>query len=256
MFKFIKKLLFIILIVFAIACSFVFYKGYKTYENVTSKISLEDKISQIKENSSYVQLDVLPIYYKNAVISVEDHRYYDHGAVDFIAITRAIISNIRNKDLLEGGSTITQQVAKNLYFIGTDTNSLYRKIAEIFLAYDLEELYSKDEILEFYVNTIYFGDGYYGIEEASNGYFYKSASDINLYEATMLAGIPNAPSIYAPTINLDLCLSRQKKVISTMVENGYLTQAEANELIETQFLYVKIYSLERLAYKLRTMFSF
>lgn len=97
-----------------------------------------------------------------------------------IAILRATVSNIRNKDFVEGGSTITQQVAKNLYFISTDTNSLYRKIAEIFMAYDLEENYNKDDILEFYVNTIYFGDGYYGVDEACNGYF-KNLLKICLY---------------------------------------------------------------------------
>ena len=135
---------------------------------------------------------------------------------------------------MEGGSTITQQVAKNLYFIGTDTNSMYRKIAEIFMAYDLEKNYQKDEILEFYVNTIYFGDGYYGIEEACQGYLKKTSKDMTLYEATMMAGIPNAPSVYAPTANMNLTLSRQKKVISTMVENEYLTQEQADELVKMQ----------------------
>ena len=129
----------------------------------------------------------------------------------------------------EGGSTITQQVAKNLYFI-TEDDFISRKIAEIFVAFDLENNYSKDDILEFYINTIYFGDGYYGIKEASNGYYKKDPKDLNLYESTLLAGVPNAPSVYAPTVNPDLAKSRQGKVIRSMIEYGYLTEEEANKL--------------------------
>ena len=234
MVKFIKRTLLFILIVVIIAGGFIVYQGHKVYKEALNTISLSDKIEKVKKDDTYVELSTLPTDYKNAVISVEDHRYYDHGPIDLIAITRATISNIRNKDFLEGGSTITQQVAKNLYFIGTDTNSMYRKIAEIFMAYDLENNYQKDEILEFYVNTIYFGDGYYGIEEACQGYLKKSSKDMTLYESTMMAGIPNAPSIYSPTANMNLTLSRQKKVISTMVENEYLTQEQADELIKMQ----------------------
>ena len=232
MVKIIKRTLLFILVAIIIASGFVIYKGHEVYADALKTTSLADKIEKIKSDDSYVELNTLPVYYKNAIVSVEDHRYYDHGPIDLIAIMRAIVSNIRNKDLLEGGSTITQQVAKNLYFIGSDTNSLYRKIAEIFMAYDLEDTYSKDDILEFYINTIYFGDGYYGVDEACNGYFKKSAKDMTLYEATMLAGIPNAPSVYAPTVNKDLALKR--KVISTMVENEYLTQEQADELIKMQ----------------------
>ena len=101
----------------------------------------------------------------------------------------------------------------------------------------MEENYEKDEILELYVNSIYFGDGYYGIEEASQGYLNKPSKDMNLFESTMMAGIPNAPSVYAPTVNIDLALSRQRKVISSMVENGYLSREEANELLEEQKVY-------------------
>ena len=109
-----------------------------------------------------------------------------------------------------------------------------RNIVNFHVAFDLEKQYSKKQILELYVNTIYFGDGYYGIKEACNGYLTKEPQEMTLYEATMLAGIPNAPSVYAPTANMNLTLSRQKKVISTMVENEYLTQEQADELIKMQ----------------------
>ena len=139
--------------------------------------------------------------------------------------------NISNKEFREGGSTITQQVAKNLFFI-SESDVATRKIAEVFAAFDLEKNYSKDEILEIYINTIYFGDGYYGIKEACNGYLKIEPSKMTLYDATMMAGIPNAPSIYAPTANPDLTRNRQKKVIADMLEYGYITKEQADELLK------------------------
>ena len=234
MFKWIRRILLIILLIIILVFGFFIYNGHAMYKDALAEISLKDKIGKIQNDKNYVKIEDLPKYYKDAVVSVEDHRFYDHGAIDPIAIVRAIVTNIRYGDLLEGGSTITQQVAKNLYFISNDKNYAYRKIAEMFIGNDLEKSYEKDEILELYVNTIYFGDGYYGIREACNGYLDKEPQDMTLYEATMMAGIPNAPSVYAPTANLNLTLSRQKKVISTMVENNYLSQEEADEVISMQ----------------------
>lgn len=133
------------------------------------------------------------------------------------------------KDFAKVGSTITQQVAKNIYFIEED-DVVSRKIAEIFVGYNLEKNYSKDEIFEIYMNTIYFGDGYYGIKAAANGYLDKEPIEMNLYECTMLAGIPNAPSVYSPSVNPDLTKSRQQKVIDSMVEYGYITKEEAKKI--------------------------
>lgn len=229
----IRILVFILLIAF-IAGGYIVYQGHSMYKEALNNISLSDKIAKVQQDDSYVQLDTLPVDYKNAVISVEDHRFYKHGPIDLIAIGRAVVTNMRYGKFLEGGSTISQQVAKNLYFISNDTNAMYRKVAEVFMAHDLESNYKKDEILELYMNTIYFGDGYYGIEEACQGYLKKSAKDMTLYEATQMAGIPNAPSAYAPTANLKLTLSRQKKVVSTMVENGYLSQEQADEILAKQ----------------------
>ena len=180
-------------------------------------------------NSNFIKLNSLPTYYKDAVVSVEDRRFFSHGTIDFIALARATFSNIKQKDFKEGGSTITQQTAKNLYLI-KEKDVSNRKVAEFLIGRDLEKKYNKDEILELYVNTIYFGDGYYGIQEASKGYFNKDAKDLTLYESTMLAGVPNAPSLYAPTINFHLTQSRQKKVVSSMVETGILSQEEADKL--------------------------
>lgn len=231
--KFIKKLLLIILVIVIIVGSIIFLNGYKLYKTTLDNLSLSDKITQIKNNENYVYIGDVPDYYTNAIIAVEDHRFKNHGAIDIIAILRATVSNIQAKEFNEGGSTITQQVAKNLYFISED-DVISRKIAEALVAFDLEKNYSKDNILEFYINTIYFGEGYYGIKEASNGYYKKEPKDMNLDEATMLAGVPNAPSVYAPTINPDLAKSRQNKVIRSMVEYGYLSQEEANKVLNNK----------------------
>lgn len=228
--KFIKRLILFVLILIIVVGSVVILNGYNLYKTTINEKSLSDKISQIKSNKKYVSINDVPSYYTNAIIAVEDHRFKEHGAIDVISIGRAIVSNIQAKDFNEGGSTITQQVAKNLYFIGED-DVVSRKVAEIFVAIDLEKNYSKNEILEFYINTIYFGEGYYGIKEASTGYYKKEPKDMNLDEATMLAGVPNAPSVYAPTINPTLAKSRQGKVLRSMVEYGYISQEEADKVL-------------------------
>lgn len=227
--KFIRRLLLFILVIIIIIGSVLYLNGNKLYKEKLSEISLENKVSSVRENSNFIKLNSLPTYYKDAVVSVEDRRFYSHGTIDFIALARATFSNIKQKDFKEGGSTITQQTAKNLYLI-KEKDVSNRKVAEFLIGRDLEKKYNKDEILELYVNTIYFGDGYYGIQEASKGYFGKDAKDLTLYEATMLAGVPNVPSLYAPTVNFHLTQSRQKKVVSSMVETGTLSQEEADKL--------------------------
>lgn len=223
--KFIKKLLLSIILLVIIICSIVFLIGHSYYSKALKEKPLITRVDEITSQEDFVKFEDMSSYYRNAVISVEDHRFYDHGPVDFIAIGRAIFTNIKNGELQEGGSTITQQVAKNVVF--SQEKSWVRKIGEIFVAYDLEKNYSKKEIFELYVNTAYFGDGYYGIHEASYGYYNKSPKDLNLDEASMLAGVPNAPSVYAPTVNPDLAKKRQYHVLNAMLEYGYITKDEA-----------------------------
>lgn len=229
--KFIKKILILFIVGSIIVGSIFILNGKKMYDEAISQSSLSDTIDKVRNNKNYVKLKDLPKDYINAIIAVEDHRYREHGAIDIISIGRAIWINVSHFDLREGGSTITQQVAKNLFFI-SENEVITRKIAEIFVAFDLEKNYSKDEILELYVNTIYFGDGYYGIKEACNGYLDIEPSQMTLYDCTMMAGIPNAPSVYAPTANPELTRSRQKKVISDMVNYGYISQEEADKLLK------------------------
>ncbi len=226
--KLFKKILIILLILFVIGLSLVFMIGFGYYSNTLKEKSLVERVEEITTKEDYTPFDQLSKNYINAVIAVEDHRYYEHGAIDPIGIARAFYTNIRDGQFDEGGSTITQQVAKNVVF--NQDKTLLRKLGEIFAAYDLEKNYSKDEIFAFYVNSSYFGDGYYSIYEASQGYYKKDPKDLNLSEATMLAGVPNAPSVYAPTVNPDLAKKRQKHVLNKMVEYGYITQEEANSI--------------------------
>ena len=192
--KFIRKLLFAIILLVIILISIILLTGRIYYINALKTQPLITRVDAITNKENFVKFEDMSADYRNAVISVEDHRFYDHGPIDFIAIGRAIVTNVKKGELQEGGSTITQQVAKNIVF--SQDKSWVRKVGEIFAAYDLEKNYSKKEIFELYVNTAYFGDGYYGIYDASYGYYNKAPKDLNLDESSMLAGVPNAPSVY------------------------------------------------------------
>jgi membrane peptidoglycan carboxypeptidase len=226
--KIFRKLLLIIILLIIVVCSILFIIGFSTYSKALKEKPLMERVTNITTSDNFVKYNNLSRYYVNAVIATEDHRYYDHGPVDFIGLFRAIYTNISNGELQEGGSTITQQVAKNV--ILSQEASISRKLAELFGAYELEKNYTKNEILEIYVNTSYFGDGYYGIYQASHGYYNKEPADLTLSEASMLAGIPNAPSVYAPTVNPDLAKKRQKHVLKAMVEYGYISKQEADSI--------------------------
>ena len=214
--KVIGKILIVIFIVLLSFGLIIAGTGYNMYKEAIDKTPLDEKVAQIKEKDNYTTLDEMPDIYKKAVVAVEDHRFYTHGGIDIIAIGRAIWNDIKAMSFVEGGSTITQQLAKNIYF--TQEKELIRKAAEVFMAFEIEEHYNKEEILELYLNTSYFGDGYETVKEASRGYFGKEPMELTDYEAVMLAGIPNAPSVYAPTVNLDLAKQRTKQVIDAMVK--------------------------------------
>ena len=227
--KLFRKLFIIILVLILVLGTICFIIGYSTYSKALEEKPLISRMDEIENNEHFVPFDELPKNYLNAVVAVEDHRFYEHGPIDLIAIARAIWVNISNFELREGGSTITQQLAKNVVLSQEETAS--RKLGEIICAFDIEKNYSKDEILTLYVNTCYFGEGYYGIYEASKGYYNKEPKDLNLDEASMLAGVPNAPSVYAPTVNPDLAKKRQEHVLDKMVEYGYISQEEANSIL-------------------------
>lgn len=230
--KIIKKIIIVIILIILLIVALVTYKGYTIYKEALEEISVKDKVEEIKAKKNYTELKDMPQFYLDAVIAVEDHRFYEHGAIDIISIGRAIWTNITSFELKEGGSTITQQLAKNIYF--TQEKTALRKIAEIFMAYEIERNCDKDEILELYLNTSYFGNGYYCVKNASNGYFDKDPIDMNKYESSLLAGIPNAPSVYAPTKHPDLAAQRQRQVLDRMVKYEYITEQEKQEILENK----------------------
>ena len=158
---------------------------------------------------------------------MEDRKFYSHWGFDMEGIFRASLVNLQYGEVKEGASTITQQLVKNLFL--THDQTFGRKGEEFILALDMELNYSKDEILELYLNTIYFGSGYYGIREACEGYFGKEPAMLNLSEAAMLAGVPNAPSLYSPYVDFMLAKKRQLVVLDSMVAAGYLKETIAQD---------------------------
>ena len=177
------------------------------------------------ENRRPIGINEIPKNLQNAFIAVEDNRFYDHIGIDPRGIVRAIWANIRGRTVTEGGSTITQQLAKNAYL--TQDRTLKRKVQEVFLALQLERQYTKQEILELYMNQIYFGQGAYGVQAAARTYFGKDAKDLTLNECAMLAGIPKSPNYYSPVNNMDAATERKAVVLDQMVKYGYISDSEA-----------------------------
>jgi 1A family penicillin-binding protein len=177
-----------------------------------------------KEQRIEVPLDRMSPNLIKAVVSVEDQRFYDHSGVDFIRVAAAAVRNLREGRRAEGGSTITQQLARQT-FLSRD-KTYRRKLKEVILAAHIEREYSKKEILELYLNKVYFGDGLYGAEAASRGYFGTHASDLSVDRAALLAGLIQSPSSYAPTVNLDRAIARRNVVLQTMASTGAIDQAQ------------------------------
>ena len=179
------------------------------------------------ENRIIVSLDEISPYLIDAFISIEDERFEEHMGFDIRGILRALWHNLTRQDgTTQGGSTITQQLVKDAYL--TPEKTIKRKIQEVYLSYKLERIFSKEEILELYLNRIFFDYNAYGVEAAARTYFVKSAKDLTLAEAAMLAGIPNLPGRYSPYRNFEEAKKRQKVVLYQMVKTGRITQAEAD----------------------------
>ena len=227
--KTIKRLLWLFLIIVVIVAGVQIKGGYDKYQQALADRPLNEVLEELQNKDNYTQYEDVPEIYYKALVAVEDRRFYKHNGFDIIGSARAIYNDIKAWELLEGGSTISQQLAKNLYF--PQDNTLRRKIAEIFMAMKIEREYEKEDVLEFYVNGIYYGSGYYSIYDASIGYFDKEPKDMTDYECTLLVGIPNAPSVYSLNNRPDLAKQRQKKVIECMVEVEYITEDEGKEIL-------------------------
>ena len=201
-----------------------------------NNISLYDQSGNVffqgNGTSKWATLDDISPYVINATIATEDKNFYKHFGFDFLRIIKAGYTNILAGKTKQGASTISQQYVKNL-FLDFD-KTWERKWNELWLTLNVEMHYSKDEILEGYLNTINYGHGMYGIENAASYYFNKSAKDLSLAEATMLVGIPKSPSNYSPIVNFDLAKSRQQLVLSNMVRNKYITEEEKNKALSEE----------------------
>ena len=196
----------------------------KAYPSLHFHEAMENHIKSIP---MYVSIHLIPKDMRHAIIATEDRRFYEHGALDPIGILRAITVNIYSGSTLEGGSTISQQVVKNVFL--SHERTFTRKAQEVVLAYLLEHYYTKDEILEIYLNTAYFGANATGIYEASEIYYDINPEKLRLSQTSMLAGLVQAPTYYNPLQNYEAARERQKIVLALMVEQGYISNTTAAE---------------------------
>lgn len=195
--KLLFKMIIILLVIITGFCGYYGYLGYQIYQDKIQEQSLSERVNQLKSKEDYVTLDQISPIYKEAVLESEDRRFYQHGPVDYYGLARAMFINITTFSFKEGGSTITQQLAKNLCL--SFKKDLSRKFAEVFIAKDLEDHYSKDEILEMYLNITYLGEGNYGIQAASQYYYHIDAIDLNKQQSDILVKTLKRPSVYNPS---------------------------------------------------------
>ena len=213
-----------ILMAFAIAACCIFSineNGYSIDDDLTEQIA--------SKVPNYTTIDKIPENLKNAVIATEDKRFYHHSGIDVLALSRAIYINIKSGKVKQGGSTITQQLAKNLFL--SNERSFERKFKELFYTLKLEDKYSKDQILEMYLNVIYYGSNTYGVENASKKYFHKDVWDLSLNECAMLAGIPQSPNRYNPEMYPERAKKRQAVVLAAMIRNGFIKKPVKSDYI-------------------------
>lgn len=225
-----KVMIFLIVIVFAVLAGFYLY-AYITPKmdiNKSNRVVLFDKDDQVfyqsSSTSSWVKLSEISDYAVRGIVDTEDKNFYMHNGFDYMRIMKALYRDIKSKSLKEGASTISQQYIKNLFLSFDKTWD--RKIEEAYLTFELEVHYTKDEILEGYLNTINYGSGNYGIEEASMYYFNKHAKDLSLEEASIIVGIPKNPTYYNPIYYFENAKKRQRVVLQSMVNNGHITVKE------------------------------
>lgn len=197
----------------------------KAYVYLHFEDAMDTKISRIP---MYVSINIVPQSLRQAVIATEDRRFYNHGAIDPIGIIRAAAVNLYSGETIEGGSTISQQVVKNVFL--SHERTLSRKIQEVILAFLLEHYYSKDDILEIYLNTAYFGANATGLYEACHTYYGIAPNELRLSQSSMLAGLLQAPTYYNPLENYDAARKRQQVVLALMAEQGYISNSQASQV--------------------------
>ncbi len=229
--KILKGLLVVALAVSAVT-GWIVYQGYEEYTRAIAERPVAQMFADEMAEDDFVYADQLPEMLKASVIATEDARFMTRWTtLDYIALSRATLRNIQNLGYVEGGSTIPQQIAKNFYF--GDEMTLRRKVAEYFVARDMLKAFSKEEILAIYINMNYYGDGYDGLEAATHGYFGVDPIDLTDAQATILAGIPQAPSHYQLSTNYDGAKARQRHVLNRLVKTNVITEARAQEIYDT-----------------------
>lgn len=208
-------------------------KGSEAFrESLTTLVYDVDnnQIAQLRSDKDayYIEYDLIPYMVKEIFLITEDRSFYDHGGVDYKSILRAVIAYIENDgEITQGGSTITQQLARNVYL--SHEVSMERKLKEIFIAWELEDIYSKDEILEFYINDIYFANGLYGIQAAARGYFSRDVGELTLSQLCFICAIPNNPETYNPLENMDNTLARRDRILKQLLDNKIIDRSQYEE---------------------------
>lgn len=224
------------------------YLNHLNYIEINSKDN-EYSFSLINENvSSYVTLDHISKEFLNTLIYIEDQRFYKHEGIDISRIIASLIENIKANKIVQGGSTITQQLAKNAYL--SNDKSYLRKVLEILYSKKIEDKYSKEEILEMYINNLYFSHNIYGLKNASEYYFNLDPSLLNYSQSALLVGIINAPNIYAPDIDLNASITKQQQILSTLYKNKIIDKITYQEALEypLEFTYSKNENDDNLLY--------
>lgn len=180
----------------------------------------------------YIEYEDIPIYVKQAIISTEDKRFYKHNGIDYRGIMRAAVAMIQDGEVTQGGSTITQQLARTVFL--SNERTWERKIEEMYIAVELEKKYSKEEILEFYLNNVYFANGYYGIEAAAQGYFGTDVSHLSLSQMIYLCAIPNNPTLYNPLTHADKTQARRDRILKSMLEDQVISESSYQTAVAEQ----------------------
>ena len=191
-------------------------------------------ISTLKgeKDSYYVSIEEMPVDAVTAIVSIEDKKFFRHHGIDYRALLRAVKAMVQNGEVKQGGSTITMQLARNVFL--SQEKTWQRKVEEMYIATELEKKYSKDEILEFYLNNIYFGNGYYGIQSAARGYFDSDVQNLSLSQIAFLCAIPNNPTLYDPVTNKDNTVARRDRILKNMLDDGKISQLDYAQAVTEQ----------------------
>ena len=204
--------------------------------NQTSIVYASDGsvISTLKgeKDSYYVSIEQMPVDAVTAIVSIEDKKFFRHHGIDYRALLRAVKAMVQNGEVKQGGSTITMQLARNIFL--SQEKTWQRKVEEMYIATELENKYSKNQILEFYLNNIYFGNGYYGIQSAARGYFDRDVESLSLSQIAFLCAIPNNPTLYDPVTNKDNTVSRRDRILKNMLDDGKISQMDYAEAVAEQ----------------------